>query len=206
MNIASTTSFSAGQAARGPQRPNQQETLAAALKTVGVDDETATDVLSQVQVAVDSVKSDSSASATQSAIRSAVEGVLQANGIDPAEVGEAIQASRPTGGPQGSGRKGGPGGPPPPPRSDEGSSDEVGSVESALLSANVDEADVDELITQLVDAISELTSNETSQVSNDAVRTALTKVLEENGVDVELFEQSLQEQLGSTGSFFDRVA
>ncbi|TWU23257.1 hypothetical protein Pla52o_27930 [Novipirellula galeiformis] len=212
MNIQSASSFSSsfsvGQASRSHQRPNQQDVLASALQTVGVDDSTAADVLSQVKQAVDSVKSGASANNDHhSAVQSAIQGVLEANGIDPAKVGDAIQASRAAGGPRGAGGPQGGGRPSgPPPRSGSASDDEIGSIESALLSANVDEADLDELLTQLIETISELNANDTSEVSSDAIRTALTEVLEANDVDVALFEQAMQDELGASGSFFNRVA
>jgi division protein CdvB (Snf7/Vps24/ESCRT-III family) len=209
MNISSTSSFSAAQSVRGQQRPNQQEVLASALKSVGVDDETAADVLSQVKEAVDSLQSDSSAnSSDRSAVHSAIAGVLEANGIDPSEVGDTIQASRSTSGPQQSGGPRGGGRPsgPPPPRSAQGSGDEIGSIESALLSADVEEANVNKLLTQMIETISNLTAKGASETSSDSIRAALTKVLEENGVDVEQFEQALPDKLGSNESFFNRVA
>lgn len=138
-----------------------------------------------------------------------------ANGIDPAEVGDAIQAGRPSGGAQqasdaqqaGGPRRGGrPHGPPPPPRSSDDSEEETSAVESALLSANVAEADIDELIAQMIETISELSADGSSDVSSNSIRSALTDVLNENGVDVERFEQALQGELGSSGSFFNRVA
>ncbi|QEG40915.1 Clp protease N-terminal domain-containing protein [Roseimaritima ulvae] len=215
MNISATSSYAAGQVSRSQPRPSQEEVLASALSSVGVDDETAADVLSQVQQAVESVQSGSSSDGTQRAsVRAAIEGVLEANGIDPAEVDEAIQASRPasgaqqtgdaqqTGGPQRGGRPAGP----PPPRGGEDSEDDTSSVESALLSADVAESDIDELLAQMIETISELSADESQQVSSDSIRSALTEVLEENGVDVERFEQALQGELGESGSFFDRVA
>lgn len=227
MNISSTSSFSAvsslkaGQASRSQQRPDRQEALASALQTIGVDDETAASVLSQVKEAVDAVKSSSSQTERNStAVRTAVASVLEENGIDPKEVGDAIRdsqstegsersgatqrtgATRQTGGPRGGGRPNGP----PPPRSGEESEDETSSVESALLAANVDESEIDELLSQLIGSISELTSDEDTDVTAEDLRRTLTDVLDENGVSIDLFELAFQDELGATGSFFNRLA
>ena len=225
MSISSTSSLSAAsssitqQASRSHPRPDRREALASALGTIGVGDETAASVLSQVQEAVDAVKSGSSQNERDSAaVRSAIASVLEQNGIDPKEVGDAIRDSRATEateqslGTQRSGATQQTGGPgrgrpngPPPPRTNEKGEVEVGSVESALLAANVDESDIDELLTQLIESISELTSDEDIEVNAEGLRKALTDVLSENGVDVDLFELAFQDELGATGTFFNRV-
>lgn len=215
MNITSASSIATAQALHANQRPNPQEALASALNTIGVDSETSAKVLAQVKKAVDAVKSGSSESGRgASAVRSAIAGVLEENGIDPKKVGDTIRASQAsnrteqsgetqrTRGPRGGGRPNSP----PPPRPSEETEEETGSIESALLASATEETDVDEVLTQLIETISELTSDENSEVSSDSIRTAFAEVLEENGVDVDLFGLALQDELGSSGSFFDRVA
>lgn len=196
MNISASASSFSGQAsatsrpAQGPP-PKKQEALAAALTAVGVDDSTASSVLSQVEEAVEEVKS-SSASTSETAIRSAVDSVLEANGIDSEKVGEAIRGNRPPGPRPGGGRK--------------AAEEESSTVESALLAADVDETDLDELLNQLIETLTDQQQSQSGNVSSDSVRAAWTQVLEDNGVNVEKFEQALGEQLGSGGNFFNRVA
>ncbi len=204
MNISSattsfsTTSFSSlasigNRPPQGPSPEQRQEDLAAALKSVGVDDTTATDVLSQVQVAVDNLNSTSaSGAANERSIRNAVAEVLEANGIDAQKIDAAIKSNPPPG--------------PPPPRGPKPSDDESSSVESALLASNVDESNLDKLLSEMLDAISKLNPDEASSSSDESVRAALAQVLEENGVDLDLFERALGEQLGASGTFFNRVA
>ncbi|GAA5508178.1 hypothetical protein [Novipirellula caenicola] len=198
MNISASASSFSSQAsatsrpAQGPP-PKKQEALAAALTAVGVDDSTASSVLSQVEEAVEEVKSSSaSGSTSETAIRSAIDGVLEANGIDSEKVGEAIQGNRPPGPPRGGGRK--------------AAEEDSSTVESALLAADVDETDVDELLNQLIETLTEQQESQSGNVSSESVRAAWTQVLEDNGVNVEKFEQALGKQLGSTGNFFNRVA
>tara|TARA_R110002073_G_scaffold73085_14_gene178844 strand:+ start:10844 stop:11545 length:702 start_codon:yes stop_codon:yes gene_type:complete len=196
MNISASASSFSGQAsatsrpAQGPP-PKKQEALAAALTAVGVDDSTASSVLSQVEEAVEEVKS-SSASTSETAIRSAVDSVLEANGIDSEKVGEAIRGNRPPGPRPGGGRK--------------AAEEDSSTVESALLAADVDETDLDELLNQLIETLTDQQQSQSGNVSSDSVRAAWTQVLEDNGVNVEKFEQALGEQLGSGGNFFNRVA
>ncbi|MEZ6079726.1 MAG: hypothetical protein R3C56_29870 [Pirellulaceae bacterium] len=73
-----------------------------------------------------------------------------------------------------------------------------------MLSADVEEANVNKLLTQMIETISNLTAKGASETSSDSIRAALTKVLEENGVDVEQFEQALPDKLGSNGSFVNQ--
>ncbi|WP_052031435.1 hypothetical protein [Novipirellula maiorica] len=200
MNISSSASSFSGQAsaagrpAQGPPA-KKQEQLAAALTAVGVDDATASSVLSQVEEAVEEVKSTSasgSGSTNETAIRSAVDSVLEANGIDADKVDEAIKGNRPSG--------------PRPGRGPKPEEDDSSTVESALLAADVDETEVDQLLNQLIETLTEQQESQSGNVSSDSVRSAWTQVLEDNGVNVAKFEQALGEQLGSSGNFFNRVA
>ncbi|TWU59229.1 hypothetical protein Poly51_20150 [Rubripirellula tenax] len=214
MNISNSTSSYASQSSnsqsrpQGP-RPGGKEQLSSALQSIGVDDSTAASVLEQIDAAISALNSESSSgSSSRNAIRSVVDEVLEANGIDSAEVGEAIQsagASRAggpsrSGGPSGAGR---PNGPPPPRKEDES---ETSTIESALLSAGADEASTDELISQIIGTIQELTTDAGSNVSQDELRSVLTSLLEENGVDFAAFEQAIGSSLGDAGSFLDLLA
>ncbi|MGB7329029.1 MAG: hypothetical protein WBD31_29380 [Rubripirellula sp.] len=173
----------------GPPPPRPEEELSNALSAIGVDDDKAAEILSQVQEAVDAIQSGSTdPSANGELIRDAIGEVLEANGVDPAEVGDFIKANRPSG--------------PPPHGRPPGS--EATSVESALAAANVSEEDIEALLNELVDTISELTSDGTQEVSSEDFEAALTEVLEENGVDVQLFQQAMGGQLGGNGRFVNR--
>ncbi|TWU32196.1 hypothetical protein [Novipirellula artificiosorum] len=226
MNISNSMASFSSQASSSNSRPQgpppkNDEKLASALQSLGVDDSTAANVLEQVDEAISLLRSESSSGGTsRAAFKSVVDDVLEANGIDSGEVEEAIQASgvsgaggvtgassvsaagRPSGpgGPSGAGR---PNGPPPPRREEES---ETSAVESALISAGLEESSTDELISQMIETIQELTAEAGSDVSQDELRLALTSLFEENGVDFSEFEQSLGEQLGSAGSFLDRIA
>ncbi|TWT78728.1 hypothetical protein CA13_01250 [Planctomycetes bacterium CA13] len=178
-----------------------------------MDDSTAASVLEQIDEAITSLQSESSSGATsREAFQSVVNDVLEANGIDSGEFEEAIQAGGVSGaraasgaggpsggrGPSGAGRPNGP-----PPRREAES--ETSEVESALLSAGVDEASIDELINQMIETIAELTSESGSNVSQDDLQSSMKSLFDENGVDFDAFEQSLSEQFGATGSFLDRL-
>ncbi|TWU35697.1 hypothetical protein Q31b_51320 [Novipirellula aureliae] len=224
MNISNSIASSSSQASAFSSRPQgppkNEEHLASALKSIGVDDSTAANVLEQVDEAISALKSESSSGmASRPALKTAVNDVLEANGIDSGEVEEAIQAGSAAnssgvsvaggvsgvdgpagpGGPSGGGR---PNGPPPPRREDES---DTSAVESALLSSGLEESSTDELISQMLETIQELTADAGSEVSQDKLRSALTSLFEENGVSFSEFEQSLGEQLGATGSFLDRL-
>ena len=219
MNISSSTASYASQASSSQTRPQNhsilgpppkgggKERLSSALETIGVDDSTAASVLNQIDEAIAVLESESSSgSSSHSQIRTTIEGVLEANGIDAGAVEEAIQAAGVSGpgGPSGSGepsRLGRPDGPPPPPRENE-----TGSVESALLSAGVDASSTDELISQIIGTIQDLTSESSGTVSEDELRSTFASLLEENGVNVNAFEQAIGDQLGSEGSFLDFIA
>ncbi|MGB7329588.1 MAG: hypothetical protein WBD31_32235 [Rubripirellula sp.] len=218
MNISNSTASYASQASSANSRtqgarpqgppPGGKEQLSSALQSIGVDDSTAASVLEQIDVAISALNTEtSSGRASRDAVRSTIEEVLETNGIDSAEVDEAIQAAGATGvsgpsrsgGPSGAGR---PNGPPPPRPEDTDTSD----VESALLSAGVDESSVDELLSKIIETVGELASNSETGITEDELRAALTSVLEENDVDVDSFEQALSSQLGSAGSFLNRLA
>lgn len=204
LNVAYANQSSSAQARPQASPPKKgKEHLSAALQSIGVDESTSADVLTQIDEAISMLESESSSgTVSRDVIRSTIDGVLEANGIDRAEVGEAIRANGParSGGSPGSGR---PNGPPPPPRQDES---ETSTVESALLSAGVDESSTDDLIRQIVDAIGELTPDLNSNASVEDIQSALNSVLKENGVDLELFEQAIANQFDTVGLFLDRLA
>ncbi|MCM2374208.1 hypothetical protein [Aporhodopirellula aestuarii] len=212
MNISNLNASYASQASSSSSRPQGpppqkgEEQLSSALKSIGVDDSTAASVLDQIDEAISALESDSASGTTsRAAFKSAINEVLKANGIDSAEVEEAIQAGG-VDGPSGTGgpsRGGRPNGPPPPPRDDES---ETSAVESALLSSGVDESSTDDLISQIIETLQELSSESSSSVSQDDIRSALTNLFEENGVNFDQFQQSLSSGVGSSGSFLDRVA
>ncbi|QDS90195.1 hypothetical protein EC9_44020 [Rosistilla ulvae] len=188
-NFSSPTSFGTS-STRGPSAEEKQEHLAAALESIGVDSSTASDVLSQVEETVDSLTANGSTT-SESSIRSAVEEVLEANGIDSAEVDAAIKGNRPPG---------------PPPRGPKPSDEESTDLESALLSSNLDTGTLDSLLTSIIDTIQELTSDSSTEVSDESIRSALTEAFEESGVDIDLLEQSLGQPIGSNGSILNRLA
>ena len=212
MNISSSTASYASQTSSTQARPQGpppkkagKEQLSAALETVGVDNLTAASVLSQVDEAISALGAGSS---SHSKIRSVIQGVLEENGIDPGEVEEAIQAvgglvadeASSSRGPSGSGR---PGGTPPPRQKNE---IESGSIESALLSAGVDESSTDELIGQIIGTIQDLASESSGSVSQSELRTAFTSLLGQNGVNISAFDQAIGDQLASEGLFLDVLA
>ncbi|SMP75843.1 hypothetical protein SAMN06265222_12024 [Neorhodopirellula lusitana] len=213
MNISSSSVSFASQSSAAQSRPqgpppDGKEQLSSALESLGVDDAKATSVLDQVDEAVAALKSDSSSgTASREAIHSAINEVLEANGIDSDSVEEEIRATGATGasgasesgGPSRSGRPHGP----PPPRDDESDSS---SLESALLSSGVSEDSVDELLTQILDTIGELSSEEGTSISQEDFSSALTDVLEENGVDTDAFTQAMSQKLNAGGLFVDRLA
>ncbi|QDV70712.1 hypothetical protein Poly24_44380 [Rosistilla carotiformis] len=175
---------------RGPSAEEKQEHLAAALQSIGVDSSTASDVLSQVEETVESLTANGSTT-SRSSLRSAVEEVLEANGIDSAEVEAAIKANRPPG---------------PPPRGPKPSDDDSTDLESALLSSNLDAGTLDSLLSSIVDTIQELTSDSATEVSDESIRSALTQSFEESGLDIDLLEQALGQPIGSSGSILNRLA
>ncbi|WDQ16322.1 hypothetical protein [Rhodopirellula sp. P2] len=192
---------------QGPPPPNEEQ-LSSALETVGVDDTTATKVLAQIDDAIAKLKSESSVGNTPQAFRSAVEEVLDANGIDSAEVEQALRANGPSGtseaaGASGPARGGRPHGPPPPPPEDETT---TSSLESALLSAGVDESSTDELVSQIIDSLEELVVESDGNASTDQIRAALTSVLEENGVDADAFAQAIAGDINEAGLVIDQYA
>jgi hypothetical protein len=195
--------------------PSQRKdaVFGAALQGAGVAPSKTAGIISQVHEAVQAVRPVRGEQRPEaSAVRDAVNGVLEANGIDSAQVEAALAASRPRG-PARSGqvknRPDGPppGGPPPggPPPSGPppGAAPSGGSVESALLSAEVDGDEVDELLDRLIEAVSELTTEQKTADSGDTLRNALTQVLRNNGVDVKRFDTAIQGKLGSTGNFLN---
>jgi hypothetical protein len=191
----------------GPPPPNEEQ-LSSALEAVGVDDTTATKVLAQIDDALAELNSESSVGNDPQAFRSAVEEVLDANGIDSAEVEQALRANGPAGaggveGARGPGRGGRPQGPPPPPPEDETT---TSSLESALLSAGVDESSTDELVSQIIDSLEELAAEADGNASTDQIRAALTGVLEENGVDADAFAQAIASDLNEAGLVIDEYA
>ncbi|QDV57534.1 hypothetical protein Mal33_35440 [Rosistilla oblonga] len=187
--FTSPTNFGTS-SSRGPSDEEKQAHLAAALQSIGVDSSTASDVLSQVEERVESLRSNGSAT-SESSIRSAVEEVLEANGIDSADVGAAIKGNRPPG---------------PPPRGPKPSDDESTDLESVLLSSNLDAGTLDSLLSSIVDTIQELNSDSSTEVSDDSIRSALTQAFEASGVDIDLLEQSLGQPIGSSGSILNRLA
>ncbi len=208
MNISQTaTSFtsqtSASQLRRQGPPPGGKEQLSSALESIGVDDSTAAKVLEQIDTAIATLDSEStSGRASRQAVRSVVDQVLESNGIDKAEVGDAIQSAELSGIDEGS-RGGRPRGPRPPRRDNES---ETSAVESALISAGVEESSTDEWIDQIIGTIQELTTDSGSNVSQDELRKVLTNLFEENGVDFNTFEQAFANEFGSAGSFLDVLA
>jgi len=208
MNISSSSAIFSSQASSHTSRPHGpppkgEEQLASALKSIGVDDSTTAGVLEQVDEAILALQAESSSGrASREAVQTAVSDVLEANGIDSAKVEETIQASGPSraGRPSGAGR---PNGPPPPPKNEES---ETSAVESALLSAGADASSTDELISQIIETIQELTADTGSNVTPDEFRSVLTNLFAENGVDFSAFEQAIGNQLGAAGSFLDLLA
>ncbi|EKK01418.1 hypothetical protein RBSH_03327 [Rhodopirellula baltica SH28] len=199
---------SSTQARRQGPPPPSEEQLASALQSVGVDDTTASKVLAQIDDAISELQSESSDGNQSQAFRSAVEEVLDANGIDSAEVEQALRANGPAGaggveGARGPGRGGRPQGPPPPPPEDETT---TSSLESALLSAGVDESSTDELVSQIIDSLEELAAEADGNASTDQIRAALTGVLEENGVDADAFAQVIASDLNEAGLVIDEYA
>ncbi|EMI27901.1 hypothetical protein [Rhodopirellula europaea] len=177
---------------QGPPPPSEEQ-LASALQSVGVDDTTATKVLAQIDDAISELQSESSDGNQSQAFRSAVEEVLDANGIDSAEVEQALRANGPSGG-------GRPQGPPPPPKDDSSAS----SIESALLSVGVEEASADELVSQIIDSLEQLAADSDGNATTDEIRAALASVLEENSVDTEAFSRSLAGDIDEGGFVIDR--
>ena len=184
---------SSTQARRQGPPPPSEEQLASALQSVGVDDTTATKVLAQIDDAISKLQSESSDGNQSQAFRSAVEEVLDANGIDSVEVEQALRANRPSGG-------GRPQGPPPPPKDDSSAS----SIESALLSVGVEEASADELVSQIIDSLEQLAADSDGNATTDEIRSALASVLEENSVDTEAFSRSLAGDIDEGGFVIDR--
>ncbi|MDA8745804.1 hypothetical protein N9N28_14320 [Rubripirellula amarantea] len=216
MNVSNSTAVFSSQSSSTNSRPQGppprgEEQLSSALQSIGVDESTTADILAQVDEAIAALKSESTSGVTsRPAMKSVIDDVLEANGIDPSEVEEAIQASGAgrSSGVEGSSEGGGAsgrGGPseagrpagPPPHEADSS------VVESALLSAGADESSTDELINQIIDSIQELTNQSDSNVSQEELRSILTSLFEENGVDIDQFEQALSEQVGSPGSFLN---
>ncbi|QDV65997.1 hypothetical protein Pan14r_36760 [Crateriforma conspicua] len=179
-----------------------------ALQSVGVDQSTASDVLQQIDDAISEIQSgQSSGRADRQAVQTAIDEVLESNGIDSSKVEEAIRANGPSAASgtrqaSGAGRPNGP--PPPPPSGDEDS--ETGSLESALLAAGVDESSTDQLIGQILNTLDELASESTEAASPDEIRSALTNVLQENGVDVDAFQRAIADGGDPSGLFMDRLA
>ncbi|MFG0266958.1 MAG: hypothetical protein ACF8AM_17685 [Rhodopirellula sp. JB055] len=208
LRSAVSSQTSSSQSSRpGPPPPNEEQ-LTSALESVGVDDTTATKVLSQIDDALADLQSESSVGNDPQAFRSAVEEVLDANGIDSAEVEQALRANGPSGvggteGASGPSRGGRPQGPPPPPPEDEST---TSSLESALLSAGVDESSTDELVSQIIDSLEELAAEAEGNASTDQIREALTGVLEENGVDADAFAQAIASDLNEAGLVIDEYA
>ncbi|EGF28486.1 hypothetical protein [Rhodopirellula baltica] len=183
---------SSTQARRQGPPPPSEEQLASALQSVGVDDTTANKVLAQIDDAISELQSESSDGNQSQAFRSAVEEVLDANGIDSAEVEQALRSN----GPSGRGRPQGP----PPPKDDSSAS----SIESALLSAGVEEASADELVSQIIDSLEQLAADSDGNATSEEIRSALNSVLEENSVDTEAFAQSLAGDIDEGGFVIDR--
>ncbi|QDS97867.1 hypothetical protein [Adhaeretor mobilis] len=195
-------SSSAQSRPQGPPPQQGKQQLSNALQSISVDESTTTDVLSQIDEAISALESESSSgSASRESVQSAIDNVLEANGIDTAEVGKAIQASGTgrSGGPSGAGR---PNGPPPPPKEEEESS----TLESALLSAGVDESSTDELVSQILESLQELNSDESSDATSDDFQSLLSSILEENGASPQAFEQVLASRFDAVGLFVDRLA
>ncbi|MDA8745508.1 hypothetical protein N9N28_12820 [Rubripirellula amarantea] len=197
MNVSSASASYTGQTSftgrpQGPPPNGKQQAFAQALEDVGVDESTASSVLSQIEEAVAGTSTDGLSGAEgKIAIQSAVEEVLQANGIDASEFDEAMKANRPSG---------------PSPRGPKPDSDDTSSVESALLAANVDESSLDFLLSEMIQAITETSSNEATGTTPDSMRSAMTEVLQEHGIDVATFEKAFGSQFSSSGNFLDRVA
>ena len=138
-------------------------------------------------------------------MRAAVDSVLTANGVDPAQVGEAIQAAKPKSsesesGPQNSGgpRRGG--------RPPKDGSLRGGSIETALFATDLKTSEIDDLLTNLIKAIGTLAADDTSAISQDALRSAVTEVLNEGGQKGQALSKSLQASLRTTGNFIDKFA
>lgn len=95
MDISSLSAVPAVQSSLSVHRGDRQEHLETALKSIGVNDETVADVLTQVKDAVDKVKPGSSAGyGERLAENAAVAKVLQSHDIDPRQVGDALRSIR----------------------------------------------------------------------------------------------------------------
>ncbi|TWU64703.1 hypothetical protein V7x_02470 [Crateriforma conspicua] len=212
MNISNTNSSLSPQASAANTRtggppPNGKQAMTEALQSVGVDQSTASDVLQQIDDAISGLRTDSpSGSVDHQTVQSVIEDVLESNGIDSAKVGEAMRANGPSAA-SGSGRTSGasrpnrPSGPPP---SDEDS--DTRSLESALLVAGVDESSTDQLISQILETIDDLTSEASQGTSPDQIRSAITNVLQDNGVDLDAFQRAVADVVDPSGLFMDRFA
>tara|TARA_R110002049_G_scaffold4601_5_gene32413 strand:- start:589108 stop:589737 length:630 start_codon:yes stop_codon:yes gene_type:complete len=203
-NVALTNqSSSAHRRPQGPAPKEGKEQLSAALQSIGVDEATKANVLTQIDEAISVLESESSSGTiTRDAIRSTINDVLESNGIDETEVNEAIQSNSAVGSGNAS-ASGRPNRPPPPPRQDES---ETSTLESLLLSSGLDESSTDELISQIVDTLEELTDDSTGKVSVEDIQSALNSVLEDNGVDVGSFEEQIASTFDLAGLFLDRLA
>lgn len=202
MNVASVSSASASTATRyaKPSSP-PEDPFADALTSAGVDDSQLGDLLSQIQSAIASAQSASGGSADSSQsgsvdIREVVHGVLEANGVDVDAFDEAMEANGPPPGPPPNGAALGP--PPgPPPTGGEG------SFASALSAAGVDDESISDLLDQIQEAIQSSLSSDTNEDSTDPIKSAITSVLQSNGVNISAFESALQSQFGQTGTLLD---
>ncbi|MEP1642939.1 MAG: hypothetical protein ABJK10_02040, partial [Rhodopirellula bahusiensis] len=76
-------------------------------------------------------------------------------------------------------------------------------VDTRLLSAGVEESSTDELVSQIIESLEELAAESEGNASPEQIRSALTSVLEENGVNTDAFEQSLVGDLDDGGFVID---
>ncbi|MEO9590880.1 hypothetical protein [Rhodopirellula bahusiensis] len=72
-----------------------------------------------------------------------------------------------------------------------------------MLSAGVEESSTDELVSQIIESLEELAAESEGNASPEQIRSALTSVLEENGVNTDAFEQSLVGDLDDGGFVID---
>lgn len=100
MSSISGTSSSPIVAASSTQqahRGHRREEFTSALKSLGVDDNKASDLQKQIDEALKSARSSGGASSRQN-FKSVVDSVLQKNGIDPQKLQQAIRAQHQSGG------------------------------------------------------------------------------------------------------------
>lgn len=177
-----------------PPKNGFQDAFTSALEAVGVDESKVAEILKQVREKVAELSSSGNGSAPQDILKTAINSVLDQNGVDKTAFQQAFDSALPLP-PQPTGGAAGPIGPRPNKRPDFG---------TALEDVGVAQDDISKILEDIQGAIQSV--RKSASGGRTDIRSIVNNVLQQNGVDTSKFEEVLRSQWTRQGVLFDATA